>query len=161
MIANTLKVVAFLFTGVVIASALASDSAPPTTQVSDTVKPETTQALETEKTEAQLDAEFEDLKQKQEAVKDQLEHALVEEPSQNNSHETPRVAPVAQKLKPESEPVRSSCHPNYSGCLNPNAGDYDCVGGSGNGPNYTGPVEVYGADPFDLDRDHDGRGCDN
>lgn len=54
----------------------------------------------------------------------------------------------------------SNCHPNYSGCLKINAGDYDCSTGSGNGPNYTGPVRVYGSDPFDLDRDNDGWGCE-
>lgn len=54
----------------------------------------------------------------------------------------------------------TDCHPSYSGCLKINAGDYDCKGGSGNGPNYTGPVSVSGSDPFDLDRDGDGTGCD-
>jgi hypothetical protein len=53
-----------------------------------------------------------------------------------------------------------NCDPNYSGCLNPNASDYDCVGGSGNGPYYTGQVRVLGVDHFDLDRDGDGIGCD-
>jgi len=53
------------------------------------------------------------------------------------------------------------CHPSYRGaCLKPFAGDYDCVGGSGNGPNYTGPVQVVGPDVFDLDRDGDGIGCE-
>lgn len=59
-------------------------------------------------------------------------------------------------MKPESR-----CHASYSGCLKPNSGDYDCQGGSGNGPNYTGPVQVIGPDVFDLDRDNDGRGCDS
>ena len=59
-----------------------------------------------------------------------------------------------------SPPSDSGCHPSYSGCLKQNAGDYDCASGSGNGPNYTGPVQVYGSDPFDLDRDNDGWGCD-
>lgn len=54
----------------------------------------------------------------------------------------------------------SECHPNYSGCLQADASDYDCKGGSGNGPYYTGKVEVYGADPFGLDRDGDGWGCE-
>ncbi len=54
----------------------------------------------------------------------------------------------------------SSCHPSYSGCLEINAGDYDCADGSGNGPNYTGTVRVHGSDPFDLDRDNDGWGCE-
>jgi hypothetical protein len=44
--------------------------------------------------------------------------------------------------------------------LSPNASDYDCVGGSGNGPYYTGQVRVLGVDHFDLDRDGDGIGCD-
>lgn len=52
------------------------------------------------------------------------------------------------------------CHPSYSGCLNPNASDYDCAGGSGNGPYYTGRVLVYGYDEFGLDRDGDGIGCE-
>ena len=53
------------------------------------------------------------------------------------------------------------CDPNYSGaCLDPNAFDYDCEGGSGNGPEYTGTVEVVGDDPYDLDRDGDGVACD-
>ena len=42
-------------------------------------------------------------------------------------------------------------------------GDYDCEGGSGNGPNYA-PESVRvvnpGHDPFGLDRDGDGTGCD-
>jgi hypothetical protein len=38
--------------------------------------------------------------------------------------------------------------------------DYDCAGGSGNGPLYTGPVTVVGPDEFDLDREGDGVGCE-
>jgi hypothetical protein len=40
----------------------------------------------------------------------------------------------------------------------PLASDYDCRGGSGNGPKYSGPVRVTGSDPYDLDRDGDGDG---
>lgn len=58
---------------------------------------------------------------------------------------------------PEPTPVKR-CHSGYSGCLNPSASDYDCVGGSGNGPYYTGTVQVFGSDPFGLDRDNDGWG---
>ncbi|MEK7167905.1 MAG: hypothetical protein AAB791_02790 [Patescibacteria group bacterium] len=61
------------------------------------------------------------------------------------------------KDEPKKEP---DCHPSYSGCLDPNASDYDCVSGSGNGPYYTGKVQVIGPDVFDLDRDHDGWGCE-
>jgi hypothetical protein len=53
----------------------------------------------------------------------------------------------------------SNCTPGYSPCLPP-ASDYDCRGGSGNGPKYTGPVRVTGSDPYDLDRDGDGVGCE-
>lgn len=52
-----------------------------------------------------------------------------------------------------------NCSPNYSGCLDPNASDYDCRGGSGNGPKYTGEVRVIGTDVWDLDSDGDGIGC--
>jgi hypothetical protein len=68
---------------------------------------------------------------------------------------TPITAPT-----PTPAPSASNCHPSYSGCLKRNAGDYDCAGGSGNGPNYTGQVRVYGSDPFGLDRDNDGWGCE-
>lgn len=56
----------------------------------------------------------------------------------------------------------SNCHPNYSGaCLDPDASDYDCAGGSGNGPKYVeGPVYVEGDDPYRLDSDGDGVGCE-
>lgn len=53
------------------------------------------------------------------------------------------------------------CHPSYKGaCLKPNASDYDCRGGSGDGPYYTGVVRVVGPDVFRLDTDHDGWGCE-
>jgi hypothetical protein len=56
----------------------------------------------------------------------------------------------------------SGCDPNYSGaCLDPNSPDYDCAGGSGDGPDYTGRVEVVGDDHFDLDRDGDGVACED
>lgn len=55
----------------------------------------------------------------------------------------------------------SRCNSNYSGCLKKNAGDYDCSGGSGNGPNYTGRVQVLGYDEYGLDKDGDGWGCEN
>lgn len=54
----------------------------------------------------------------------------------------------------------SNCNPNYSGCLKANASDYDCSGGSGDGPYYTGPVQVKGYDEYGLDADGDGWGCE-
>ena len=58
-------------------------------------------------------------------------------------------------------PAKKRCHPSYKlKCLDPNASDYDCVGGSGNGPKYTGLVKVVGRDVFRLDADRDGWGCE-
>jgi hypothetical protein len=56
----------------------------------------------------------------------------------------------------------SGCDKNYAGaCLNPLASDYDCYGGTGDGPLYTGFVIVVGYDEFGLDgNDNDGRGCE-
>lgn len=60
------------------------------------------------------------------------------------------------------EAPTDACHPSYVGaCLDPSASDYDCEGGSGDGPKYvSGPIRVVGDDPFDLDRDGDGTACD-
>jgi|SRR5215218_6621917 len=55
----------------------------------------------------------------------------------------------------------SRCDPNYTPCV-PIASDVDCAGGGGNGPAYVaGPVRVVGSDPYGLDRDGDGVGCEN
>jgi hypothetical protein len=54
-----------------------------------------------------------------------------------------------------------NCHPSYHGaCLDAYASDYDCAGGSGDGPKYTGYVQVVGYDEFGLDSDGDGVGCE-
>lgn len=58
------------------------------------------------------------------------------------------------------EQEAEECNPNYSDCLDPYALDYDCEGGSGDGPLYTGTVEVRGYDEYGLDDDGDGIGCD-
>jgi hypothetical protein len=71
--------------------------------------------------------------------------------------------PTTRRPKPPATRAPASdCHPSYSGaCLRTSAGDYDCAGGSGNGPNYVqGPIRVRGADPFGLDRDGDGVACE-
>jgi hypothetical protein len=59
-------------------------------------------------------------------------------------------------------PAESNCDSSYEGdCLDPNASDYDCAGGSGDGPEYAdGPIQVVGDDHFDLDRDGDGTACE-
>jgi hypothetical protein len=50
------------------------------------------------------------------------------------------------------------CTPGYEPCLKP-ASDYDCAGGTGDGPNYASNVKVYGEDIYGLDRDGDGFAC--
>lgn len=68
---------------------------------------------------------------------------------------------------PTTEPIplptetkyTQECTAGYDPCLPP-ASDYDCSGGSGNGPAFTGYVRVSGPDIYDLDRDGDGYGCD-
>jgi hypothetical protein len=58
--------------------------------------------------------------------------------------------------------VGGECDPNYAGaCLRPDVSDYDCEGGSGDGPYYTGRVEVVGDDHYELDRDGDGVACED
>ncbi|HWO47633.1 MAG TPA: hypothetical protein VNM41_06180 [Solirubrobacterales bacterium] len=70
-----------------------------------------------------------------------------------------RAAEAAEAAEAEEE--ASECDPNYSGaCLDPYASDYDCEGGSGNGPAYTGTVTVVGEDHYGLDSDSDGTGCE-
>jgi micrococcal nuclease len=73
---------------------------------------------------------------------------------------TPKPTPKPTP-RPTSRP-KPSCHPSYVGvCLKRGIGDYDCAGGSGNGPNYIdGPFRVVGYDEFGLDRDNDGWGCE-
>ena len=58
----------------------------------------------------------------------------------------------------------SDCTPGYSPCLVYHGGaDYDCAGGSGSGPYYTAAGVTYrvsGSDPYGLDSDGDGLGCE-
>lgn len=50
------------------------------------------------------------------------------------------------------------CTPGYKPCI-PEGPDVDCRNGQGDGPRYTGRVEVSGKDVYDLDRDGDGFAC--
>jgi len=73
----------------------------------------------------------------------------------------PATHPPATKPTTTKPPARN-CDPAYpDACLHDGIGDYDCAGGSGNGPNYVqGPIQVLSPDPFGLDSDHDGIGCE-
>jgi hypothetical protein len=83
----------------------------------------------------------------------------------------PKPAPtktvtVTARPKPRSaESERSSdaganrnCTRGYSPCLPPLRTMTVVV--AGNGPEYSGPVRVTGSDPYDLDRDGDGKACE-
>ena len=72
------------------------------------------------------------------------------------------VAKKAPPPPPVSAPTTpaAGCTAGYSPCLPP-ASDYDCSGGSGDGPKYTGYVTVTGSDPYGLDADGDGAGCES
>lgn len=72
----------------------------------------------------------------------------------------PEATPSTDAV-PDADAGSNACDPNYEGaCLDPNSYDYDCEGGSGDGPDYTGEVVVVDGDPFGLDRDGNGVACD-
>ena len=59
-------------------------------------------------------------------------------------------------------PSERGCDPNYVGaCVPADASDVDCAGGSGDGPEYVGSVQVVGSDPYGLDADGDGYACES
>lgn len=68
---------------------------------------------------------------------------------------TPPPPPVLPVVPP-TPPPSSACHPNYSKCL-PIVSDLDCADIRAMGK---APVQVLGADPYRLDGDNDGLGCE-
>ena len=67
---------------------------------------------------------------------------------------------VSDLRRPKPAPA-SNCATGYSPCLAPMS-DYDCAGGSGDGPGYAeGPITVTGSDPYDLDSESDGTACES
>lgn len=85
-------------------------------------------------------------------------------PSPTPSPEPVAPPPPAPEPEPEPEPEpqpANDCHPSYQGaCVPANVSDVDCAGGSGDGPAYTGRVNVVGPDVYGLDRDGDGVACE-
>jgi hypothetical protein len=82
-------------------------------------------------------------------------------PPKSESSGPPLRASTSGTNEPSPEPEESNCDPSYEGaCLDPSISDYDCEGGSGDGPEYTGEVVVVGEDHFGLDSDSDGVGCE-
>ena len=75
----------------------------------------------------------------------------------------PPPPPTTAPPPPPSTAPSRDCDPSYPDvCLDPDAVDYDCAGGSGDGPEYVeGPIRVRPPDPLDLDREGDGVGCES
>src|SRR4030095_6995759 len=73
----------------------------------------------------------------------------------------PPPPPSTAPPPPPPTAPEQNCDPSYPDvCLDPAVEDYDCAGGTGNGPEYVeGPIRVRLPDPFDLDREGDGWGC--
>lgn len=95
--------------------------------------------------------------EQRQAQAEQREQEQREERQQEEAEE--RARQEEEEAGPEPETVE--CHPSYEGaCLDPTASDYDCEGGSGDGPLYTGPVTVVGSDEYGLDSDGDGSACE-
>lgn len=97
---------------------------------------------------AEFRHENEDLAQRLDAA-----FAVAPTPACLKPSPTPAPAPVPLKPAPAPKTTQqSSCMQGYSPCL-PIVGDLDC-GEIGH------PVRVTGSDPYRLDRDRDGIGCD-
>ena len=77
----------------------------------------------------------------------------------------PAPAPPPPSTAPRPPPTDppQTCDPSYPNvCPDHAVGDYDCAGGTGNGPGYVeGPIRVLPPDPFGLDGNGDGWGCEN
>jgi len=159
-----LKALGIIGTGTLLALGASSPEpiALPNTYPAPQVVPE---EVESKKTIVEVTEVSNATPKEKEKVKPETKVAPVIVPAvtKKKNEEPAKVEKVKVAEKPAAKKVvvpTSSCHSGYSGCLKVDAGDYDCAGGSGNGPNYTGTVQVYGTDPFDLDRDNDGVGCE-
>jgi beta-lactam-binding protein with PASTA domain len=108
---------------------------------------------------ALANAGFEVGKVKQQTSSKKKGTVISQSPNAGTSARPGRVVSLVT-AKPAPKPT-SNCTPGYSPCLVYHGGaDYDCAGGSGDGPYYTGPVRVTGSDPYGLDADGDGYGCE-
>jgi hypothetical protein len=76
------------------------------------------------------------------------------------THHAPPTTPSPTPASGTSTSTHG-CTPGYRPCIQPGP-DVDCAGGTGDGPRYIqGPVTVTGDDPYGLDADHDGTGCED
>lgn len=70
--------------------------------------------------------------------------------------------PSIYTKRPSIYDTGGGCDPSYPDeCLKSSVSDYDCAGGTGDGPRFAyGPVTVEGSDPYALDSNDDGVGCE-
>ena len=73
-------------------------------------------------------------------------------PNRSSCPPKPKQEP-RPKPKPKPKPQGGSCAPGYQPCL-PVVGDLDCA-------DVDGPIYVTGSDPYALDRENDGVGCES
>jgi hypothetical protein len=83
------------------------------------------------------------------------EHGLQTGPPTGAPAPTPPVAQSTASPPPPPSSAAAGCNPNYDPCL-PNVGDLDCGEISAS----LKPVRVTGSDPYRLDADGDGYGCE-
>ena len=80
-----------------------------------------------------------------------IDSALASAPTPNCRKKVVAPVPLVKKPAKRNAPAKD-CMAGYSPCL-PIVADLDC-------PDIGHPVTVTGSDPYRLDRDHDGTGCD-
>jgi hypothetical protein len=74
-------------------------------------------------------------------------------------HSTPAPQSIRTRPKRGTGTHGGSCVPGYHPCIAPGP-DVDCAGGGGDGPRFVrGPIRVTGRDPYLLDENGDGVGC--
>jgi hypothetical protein len=144
-------------------TAPASQRVDPTSQSSDSAAVREARR-EARRERVRLRREREQLKREQAAARRARARVRRARAAARRERELQRAA-AAEQAAPEPDPqvesAAANCHPSYDPCLDPNASDYDCEGGSGDGPMYTGFVTVTGPDDYGLDSDGDGTGCES
>jgi hypothetical protein len=64
------------------------------------------------------------------------------------------TGPVNATIRTVAGSASASCNPNYTPCVPNSASDLNC-------PDVGHPVTVVGSDPYNLDSDGDGSGCES
>lgn len=92
-----------------------------------------------------------------------LEPVDVPPPTTTTTSTTTTTVATTTTTQPQDDGQGYGCHPAYVDCVPNHPVDVDCAGGSGNGPVYVqGPIRLVNVsnDPYGLDSDNDGIGCE-